>query len=178
MVKPDSATVEKIERVKLLILDVDGVLTDGSINYTDDGREFKSFDVKDGHGIKLLMRTGIGVAMVTARESEAVALRARDLGVEDLYQGQKEKLGAFEAILKKRGLSAGECAYVGDDLIDLPVLRRVGFSVAVADAVDEVKEAADYVTGAGGGRGAVRETAELIMKVQGSWGEVTERYAK
>lgn len=178
MINLDSAAKEKIKRVKLLILDVDGVLTDGSINYMDDGREIKSFDVKDGHGIKLLMRTGVGVAMVTARESNAVALRAKDLGIEDLFQGQKEKLTAFESILKKRGLIAIETAYVGDDLIDLPVLRITGFSVAVSNAVDEVRESADYVTKLAGGRGAVREITELIMRVQGKWDEVTRRYFK
>ena len=178
MIKLDSAAVEKIKRVKILILDVDGVLTDGSIIYTDDGRELKRFDVKDGHGIKLLMRSGVGVAMVTARESEAVARRARDLGVEDLFQGQKEKVTAFNEILKKRGISADETAYVGDDLIDLPVLRKAGFSVAVSDAVDEVREGVDYVTRLSGGRGAVREITELIMRVQGKWEEVTGRYNK
>ncbi|MEE9542157.1 MAG: HAD-IIIA family hydrolase [Thermodesulfobacteriota bacterium] len=178
MVDLDSAAVEKIKRVKLLILDVDGVLTDGSINYTDDGREIKSFNVKDGHGIKLLMRSGVGVALVTARESEAVAIRAKDLGVEDLFQGQKEKVGAFEAILEKRGVSAEETAYVGDDLIDLPVLRITGFSVAVSNAVAEVREAVDYVTKLDGGRGAVREITDLICRVQGTWDEVTGRYFK
>jgi 3-deoxy-D-manno-octulosonate 8-phosphate phosphatase (KDO 8-P phosphatase) len=178
LVEIDIAIEEKVKRVKLLILDVDGVLTDGSINYIDDGREFKSFNVKDGHGIKLLMRSGVRVAMVTARESEAVAMRAKDLGIDDLYQGQKEKVTAFEAILEKSGVSAEETAYVGDDLIDQPVLRRAGFSVAVSDAVGEVLESVDYVTRLAGGRGAVREIADLILRVQGTWSEVTERYNK
>ena len=176
MAEFDGAVVEKIKRVKLLILDVDGVLTDGSIAYTDEGMEIKSFNVKDGHGIKLLMRSGVRVALVTARESDAVAARAKDLGIEDLYQGEKEKLSAFERILIKRGISAQETAYVGDDLIDLPVLRRAGFSVAVSDAVKEVREGVDYVTGLPGGRGAVREITDLICRVQGTWKEVAGRY--
>ena len=178
MMSLDDNLIEKIKRVKLLILDVDGVLTDGSINYTDDGREFKSFDVKDGHGIKLLMRSGIDVALITARESNVVAVRAKDLGINDVYQGRKEKLGAFEEILAGKGLSADETAYAGDDIIDLPVLRRAGFSVAVQDAVEEVIKAVDYVTERPGGRAAVRELTDLILKVQGSWADVTARYGE
>jgi 3-deoxy-D-manno-octulosonate 8-phosphate phosphatase (KDO 8-P phosphatase) len=168
----------KIERIKLLILDVDGVLTDGSINYLDDGREFKSFDVKDGHGIKLLMRAGVEVALITARESNVVAIRAKDLGITDVYQGKKEKLGAYEDILAKKGFKADETAYIGDDLIDLPVLRRAGFSASVSDAVVEVKESVDYVTERAGGRGAVRELTDLILKTKGLWETVTARYDK
>ncbi len=174
----DDEILEKIKRIKLLILDVDGVMTDGSINYTDDGREFKSFDVKDGHGIKLLMRSGVEVALITARESNVVAIRAKDLGIKDVYQGRKEKLGAFEEILANKGLSADETAYMGDDLIDLPVLRRAGFCAAVADATDEVKEAVDYVAKRPGGRGAVRELTDLILKAKGRWDEVTARYSE
>lgn len=174
----DDSLIEKIKRIKLLILDVDGVLTDGSINYTDDGREFKSFDVKDGHGIKLLMRSGVEVALITARESNAVAVRASDLGIKDVYQGRKEKLRAYEEILSNKGLSADETAYVGDDIIDLPVIRRAGFSAAVADAVGEVIEAVDYVTTRPGGRAAVRELTDLILKAQGSWADVTARYGE
>ncbi len=174
----DDNIKEKIRRIKLLILDVDGVLTDGSINYIDDGREFKSFDVKDGHGIKLLMRSGIDVALITARQSNVVAVRAKDLGIADVFQGKKEKLGAFEEILAKKGLEAESVAYIGDDLIDLPVLGRVGFSASVCDAVSEVKERVDYVTERAGGRGAVRELTDIILKVQGLWDEVTARYDK
>ncbi|MBE9531682.1 MAG: HAD-IIIA family hydrolase [Proteobacteria bacterium] len=169
---------EKIKRVKLLILDVDGILTDGSINYTDDGREFKSFDVKDGHGIKLLMRGGIDVALITARESNVVAIRAKDLGITDVFQGKKEKLSTFEDIVANKGLEVESVAYIGDDLIDLPVLRRVGLSASVSDAVSEVKEVVDYVTDKPGGRGAVRELTDMILKVQGLWQELTERYNK
>lgn len=168
--------VEKIKRVKLLILDADGVLTDGSIVYTDEGVELKAFNVRDGHGIKLLMRSGIGVAIITARESRAMSHRAQNLGITDLYQGRLDKAAALDEILKSKKLNPLQIAYVGDDIIDLPVLRQVGFSVAVADAVREVKERVDYVTAAFGGKGAVREVVELILKTQGRWDEVMKRY--
>ncbi len=167
---------EKASRVKLLILDVDGVLTDGGIIYTASGDELKRFDVKDGHGIKLLQRCGVRVAIVTARESEVVCKRAADLGIEFVYQGAKEKLKAFNDILERTGVLPEETAYIGDDLIDIPVLKRVGLSVAVADAVGETLLIADYVTKKPGGRGAVREATELILKLSGRWEEVTSRY--
>ena len=165
-----------ITGLKLLILDVDGVLTDGSINYSDDGTEFKSFNVRDGHGIKLLMRAGVDCAIITARSSEVVNVRAKDLGIRHVFQGQKEKLGAFKEVLSASGLKACECAYMGDDLIDLPVMRAVGLSAAPKDAVWEVAEFVDIVTEAPGGRGAVRELTEIILKLSGKWDEVTARY--
>lgn len=167
---------EKIKRIKLLILDVDGVMTDGSIVYTDEGVEIKAFNVRDGHGIKLLMRSGIGVAIITARESRAMSHRAQNLGITDLYQGRLDKASALDEILKSKKLNPLQIAYVGDDIIDLPVLRQVGFSVAVADAVKEVRGRVDYVTAALGGKGAVREVVELILKTQGRWDEVMKRY--
>jgi len=167
---------EKIKRVKLLILDVDGVMTDGSIIYTDEGVEVKAFNVRDGHGIKLLMRAGIGVAIITARESKVMVHRARDLGITDLYQGRLDKAVAFDEILKEKVLNPIQTAYIGDDIIDLPVLRQAGFSAAVADAVPEVKARVDYVTAACGGRGAIREVVELILKSQGRWDELMRRY--
>ncbi len=170
--------VERIKRIKLLICDVDGVLTDGRIIYANDGAELKAFDVKDGHGVKLLMRTGVDVAIVTARSSNVVEIRAQDLGIETVYQGVKDKSTALESILRATNLDAAELAYIGDDLVDLPVMRRVGFSATVADAVREVREAADYVAMRPGGRGAVREVCELVMRVQNSWDKVVERYFK
>jgi 3-deoxy-D-manno-octulosonate 8-phosphate phosphatase (KDO 8-P phosphatase) len=170
------AIIEKVRRIKLLILDVDGVLTDGRITYTDDGRELKSFNVRDGHGIKLLMRSGVDCAVITARSSNIVERRCEELGIERLYQGATTKLSAFEELLAKCSLDASETAYVGDDLIDLPVLRRVGFSCAPTDAVVEVRGMVDCVTEASGGRGAVREVVEIILKIQDKWEEVTERY--
>lgn len=171
-----SKIVEKVKRVKILLLDVDGVLTDGSIIYDTDGRELKSFNVKDGHGIKLLMRAGVKVGIITSRESEVVSMRARDLGIEIVHQRAIDKAKALDEIVKEEGVSEEALAFVGDDLVDLPVLRRVGFSVAVADAIPEVKESADYVTHTRGGYGAVREVCELILKIQGRWDAVTQRY--
>ncbi|MBI5561429.1 MAG: HAD hydrolase family protein [Deltaproteobacteria bacterium] len=167
---------EKIKRIKLLILDADGVMTDGSIIYTDEGAEIKAFNVRDGHGIKLLMRAGIGAAIITARDSLVMAHRARNLGITDLYQGRLDKTAALDEILKAKTFNPLQAAYIGDDIIDLPVLRRVGFSIAVADAVCEVRERVDYVTSASGGRGAIREVVELILKTQGRWDEVMKMY--
>ena len=131
--------IRKIKAIKILILDVDGVMTDGKIIYDDDGKEIKIFDVKDGHGIKLLMRAGIDVAIITARESKVVLHRARNLGIEMVYQKAMDKVIAFEDILKKRQLSPQETAYIGDELVDIPLLRRVGFAVTVKDAVADRK---------------------------------------
>lgn len=168
----------KIKAVKLAIFDVDGVLTDGRIIFDADGTETKFFDVKDGHGIKLLMRSGVDAAIITARESKVVQLRAEDLGISLVYQGMKDKKAALENISARTGLPPSAMAYMGDDIIDLPVLRRVGFSAAVSDAVQEVKEAVDYVSGRPGGKGAVRELAELIIKVQGKWDDVMSQFLR
>jgi len=168
--------IRKVGEIKLLILDVDGVLTSGSITYSDDGREYKSFNVRDGHGIKLLMRAGIEVAVITARSSAIVERRCRELGIERLYQGALTKLTVYEELLLELGLEPIETAYVGDDLIDLPVLVRAGFSAAPCDAAGEVRSVVDCVTKAAGGAGAVREVVEIILKIQGKWEEVTERY--
>jgi len=168
--------IEKMKGIKLLILDVDGVLTDGSIIYSDKGGEIKRFDVSDGHGLKLLMRAGIRVAIITARESRVVAIRARDLGIEMLYQGKKQKLSCFQNILDETGLGPEETAFVGDDLVDIPVLLRAGFSVSVPGGAIEVRERVDYVTGAPGGRGAVREICEMILKARGLWDGLIKKY--
>lgn len=168
--------IKKILPVKLLILDVDGVMTDGSIIYDSVGREIKVFNVRDGHGIKMLKRGGVVCALITSRTSQVVKRRAEELDIGLVYQGALKKLRAYEDILKKTGFLPQETAFVGDDLVDLPVLRRVGFSVAVADGVDEVKGAADYVTRNPGGKGAIREVVEIILKVKGKWPAVTERY--
>jgi len=172
----DEKLVKKLNKVKLLILDVDGVLTDGSIIYSDKGGEIKAFNVMDGHGIKLLMRGGINVGIITARESRVVATRARDLGIELLYQGRKDKLACYSKILEKTGLKADETAFVGDDLVDLPVLTRAGFSASVPGGVAEVRERVDYVTECPGGRGAVREVCELMLKARGLWEGLIARY--
>lgn len=170
--------IEKIENVKHLIFDVDGVLTDGSIIYTDSGEEIKVFNVTDGLGIKLCQKAGIEVTIITARNSKVVKVRADNLGITSLYQGNLNKMDAYEDLKKKTGLSDANFAYIGDDIIDLPVLNRVGFTAAPGTAVREVLEKVDFVTKKGGGRGAVREFCELILKSQQKWDEVTEVYNK
>ncbi|GLI36199.1 KdsC family phosphatase [Desulforhabdus amnigena] len=166
----------RILPVRLVIFDVDGVLTDGRIIYHDDGSEIKAFDVQDGHGIKLLQRAGIDVALVTGRYCRAVDNRAEGLGIKKVYQGVHYKVEAYEKILSETGLKDEEVGYVGDDLIDIPVMRRVGFAVAVSNATSHVMPYAHYVTRARGGSGAGREVCELILQVQGRWEKVTQRY--
>ncbi|MCK5237794.1 MAG: HAD hydrolase family protein [Deltaproteobacteria bacterium] len=169
---------EKLKNVKLLLLDVDGVLTDGSIVYNDKGVETKSFNVRDGHGIKLIQRAGIECGIITARISEVVRFRADELGIAHVFQGAKVKLDTYGELLSKTGLKDEDICYIGDDLVDMPVLSKVGFSVGVSDAVPEVLEAVDYVTEKCGGRGAVRELIEMILKAQDKWKDVTKQYFK
>ncbi len=168
--------IERIKPVRLLILDVDGVLTDGRIVMNDLGQETKFFDVKDGQGLKMLMRCGIEVIWITGRKSQVVEHRARDLGVREYYQLIWDKVHVLEEILARKGLVAVEVAYVGDDIVDIPVMKRVGFAAAVGDAVAETQQAAHYVTRRRGGRGAVREVCDLILKGQGKWSRIMERY--
>lgn len=162
--------------IRLLLLDVDGIMTDGRIVYDNNGVESKAFDVKDGHGIKLLQRVGIRVGIITGRQSEVVSLRARELGIEILYQGAKDKLVPYREILQKLQLQDTEVAYMGDDVIDLPILRRVGFAATVADACEDVKPLVHRVTSREGGRGAVREVCDLLLKEAGLWEQVAGRY--
>jgi len=159
----------KAANIKLLLLDVDGVLTDGRIIIDDRGVESKHFHVRDGHGIVLLKRSGIEVGFITGRSSPVVGQRAKELQVTLLFQGVQDKLRVYERIKKKRGLSDGQIAYVGDDIVDIPVLRRVGLAVMVSDGSAELKPIADYVTVARGGMGAVREVAELILMAHNKW---------
>jgi len=168
--------VNKLKRTKLLLLDVDGVLTDGSIIYNDNGTETKIFNVKDGLGIRLLMEAGIKVAIVTGRTSKALYHRCTNLGISLVFDGIHEKTSVLELILKKTGLLSEEIAFVGDDLIDLPLLRRVGLSIAVADAHETVIEHADMITSAKGGAGTVREICEAILKAQGLWNKILENF--
>lgn len=167
---------ERLKNIKLLLLDVDGVLTDGRIIYSNDGQETKAFDVKDGHGLKMLQRAGIQVGIITGRQSQVVVKRAEELGIEILYQGCRDKLAPYHEILENTGLTAEQVAYVGDDVVDLPVLTVVGFAATVADAVEDVKPHVHYVTKKSGGRGAVREICDLIMKSSDQWLEVAGRY--
>jgi len=172
----DEELNNRIRKIRLLILDVDGVLTDGRIIIDDAGQESKHFDVKDGHGLKLIMRYGIDVVLLTGRSSAVVTHRANDLGIREVFQGILNKIDFFQLFIEKRGINPEEVAYVGDDVVDIPILKRVGFSIAVKDAADEVKEKVDHITAKPGGRGAVREVCDLILKVQGKWEDVARRY--
>lgn len=163
-------------KIRLVLLDVDGVLTDGRITYGGDGKEVKSFDVKDGQGVKFLKKGGIEVGILSSRSSRAVSRRARELGIRLVRQGIKNKGTELAAIAKGKKLSPEEIAFLGDDWADLPVFRRVGLAIAVADSIPELRRAAHFVTGAPGGRGAVREAAEAILKAQGKWAQITEKY--
>lgn len=162
--------------IQLLALDVDGVLTDGTIVVNADGGESKFFNVLDGHGIRLWQRAGLKVAFISGRASEPTRHRAEQLQVEYVFEDCHYKLPVFEKFLEKIGLSPQSVAYVGDDLPDLPVIKYVGFGVAVANAVDEIKQHADYVTTRPGGSGAVREVIEYILKNTGKWQELMKRY--
>jgi 3-deoxy-D-manno-octulosonate 8-phosphate phosphatase (KDO 8-P phosphatase) len=166
----------QVEQVKFLGLDVDGVLTDGSLFYHDDGTESKAFDVRDGHGIKMLQHAGIEAALISGRSCPMVEKRATDLGITAVVQGVRDKVSILEKMLSERDLKLEEAAFVGDDVVDLPVMHRVGFAVAVADASEYLFDVADYVTLAPGGRGAVREVAELILGVQGLWNKAAGVY--
>jgi len=162
--------------IKLLALDVDGVLTDGSLIINADGSESKFFNSLDGHGIRMWQRAGLKVALISGRASVPTELRAEQLQIEYVFQDCHYKLPVVEQLLDKLGLSPENIAFVGDDLTDMPVIRYVGFGVAVANAVDEVKQSADYVTTRPGGSGAVREVIEYILKNSGRWQELMKRY--
>ena len=168
--------LKKAAEIKLVIFDVDGVLTDSSLFIGDDGQEYKAFNSKDGLGMKLLQRSGIAVGIITARQSNVVKLRMESLGIEHLYQGQQEKLPAFEQLLEKLSLDASEVAYVGDDFIDLPIMIRCGLAIAVADSHERVIEQAHWVTENRGGRGAAREVCELIMAGQGTLENAIQKF--
>ncbi len=168
--------VEAACGVRAIAFDVDGVLTDGRIIYSSTGEEVKAFDVRDGHAIKLAMRAGLEVGFITGRESPMVTRRAKELGVRRLYQGAKEKGEVLAEFLAATGLASSQVAYVGDDLVDLPVILKVGLGCAVADAAEEVRARAAYVTKASGGRGAAREVIKLILEAQGQWERIMEKY--
>jgi 3-deoxy-D-manno-octulosonate 8-phosphate phosphatase (KDO 8-P phosphatase) len=160
---------ERARAVRMLVFDVDGVLTDGSLFYGDDGQEYKAFNSRDGHGIKMLRASGVEAGIITGRSSQVVMHRMRNLGITHIHQGAEDKLHAFQNLLAVEKLSAEQIAYMGDDLVDLPVLRRCGLAVTVPDAPAEVQARCHYVTRAGAGRGAAREVCELILRAQGNW---------
>ena len=173
----DKAEVrERAAGIKLLILDVDGVLTDGGLIWLADGQEGKIFNVHDGHGIRLVQRAGIEVALLTGRSSQVVTQRAEDLGIKLIVQGSRDKLTDYEEMLRLRQLEDCDVAYVGDDLVDVPVFKRVGLAVAVADAATYVNSHCDAITHNHGGHGAVREVCDFLLKAQGKWGAVTAPY--
>lgn len=168
--------VEAAKKIKLLVLDVDGVLTDGRITYTSAGDEIKSFNVRDGHAIKMAIRAGLDVAIITGRESNIVRRRADELGIRLVYQGAIDKMQALKEIVTEAGFEPGQIAYMGDDVVDIPVLQSVGFACAPADAAGEVLARSPYVTDAGGGKGAVRELILFILEARGLLDGVMSRY--
>jgi 3-deoxy-D-manno-octulosonate 8-phosphate phosphatase (KDO 8-P phosphatase) len=172
------AVLEKAKKLKLLILDVDGVLTDGKLFFDNDGNEYKAFHSRDGHGIKLLRQTGVEVAVISGRKSSSVALRMKNLGIEYVYQGHENKIAAFNEIIEKLQITPDQAAHVGDDLLDLPIMTRVGLAIAVDDANFAVKQRADWCTTLPGGHGAVREVCDLIMQAQGRFDDVVNAYLK
>lgn len=169
---------EAARGIRLLILDVDGVLTDGSIVLDNEGNELKRFHVRDGHGIKMLQRAGVEVAIITGRQSKVVELRAAELGIREVYQRCRDKAVAYAQILEKLGITDRETAYVGDDVVDIPLLMRAGLPVAVADAEEEARARAMMVTSKNGGRGAVREVTDFILKAKGLWDEIIAKYSE
>ena len=169
-------TDKDFSKIKLLVMDVDGVLTNGCVIINTDGTESKAFNLLDGHGVKLWHRAGFKSAIISGRASGATTIRAEQLSINYVKQGCQAKLPAFEEVLKEASVSPDEVMYIGDDLLDLPLVRRAAFGVAVANAVDELKEAADYVTKKHGGQGAVREVIELVLKSNGNWDELMQRY--
>ncbi|MBI5577075.1 MAG: HAD-IIIA family hydrolase [Deltaproteobacteria bacterium] len=171
-----SGAAQKAAGVRLFLVDVDGVLTDGGIVYDGDGTEIKRFHVRDGHGIKMLQRAGVEVGIITGRTSRVVEVRARELGISIVRQGATDKVETWREIMAEKGLSPRETSYVGDDIVDVPLLREVGFSASVADAEEYVRDAVDYVSSRQGGQGAVREIIEFLLKSGGAWEKAASKY--
>jgi 3-deoxy-D-manno-octulosonate 8-phosphate phosphatase (KDO 8-P phosphatase) len=167
---------QRARKIRLLLLDVDGVLTDGSLYFDAKGESHKVFHVRDGHGIKLAQQAGIEVAFLSGRRSDAAYHRARELGISRFYEGLRDKVAVLEELKAALGLAPEEVATVADDLVDLPLFSRVGLAVAVADAVAEVKAAAHWTTTLPGGKGAVREVCDLLLQAQGKWAEIRQHW--
>lgn len=168
--------LEKAANIKLVVFDVDGVLTDGSLFYGDDGQEYKAFNSRDGHGIKMLKKYDVEIGIITGRTSKVVEHRVRNLGITHVYQGQLDKLPAYEELIAKLGISPDETAYVGDDVVDLPIMTKVGLAIAVQDAHPFVKKHAHWITPCGGGRGAGRDVCELLIEARGKLTQELESY--
>ena len=168
--------LEKAANIKLVIFDVDGVLTDSSLFIGDDGQEYKAFNSKDGHGMRMLQDGGVDIAIITGRVSNVVEHRVKDLGIKHVYQGKRQKLPAFEELLQKVNLTPDQVAYVGDDVVDLPVMTKVGLAICVQDAHPFVKKHAHWITERAGGRGAGRDVCEMILEAKGLLGNMLESY--
>lgn len=167
---------EKAREIRLVIFDVDGVLTDGSLYLGDDGQEYKAFHSKDGHGMVMLQESGVSIAIITGRTSEVVRIRMQSLGIEQVYQGKRDKRPAYDELKQASGLEDREIAYVGDDVVDLPVMTQVGLAITVNDAHPMVKQHAHWTTPSGGGRGAAREVCEMLMQAQGTLEDKLKSY--
>lgn len=167
---------QRAKPIKLVVFDVDGVLTDGSLFYGDDGQEYKAFNSRDGHGMKMLQSTGVEIGIITGRTSNVVNHRVQNLGIKYVYQGQLHKLPAFEELVKKTGLSIEQVAYVGDDVVDLPLLIRAGLAITVKDGHELAKQHAHWVTPSCGGRGAARDICEMIMRAQNTYDSAIQTY--
>jgi 3-deoxy-D-manno-octulosonate 8-phosphate phosphatase (KDO 8-P phosphatase) len=176
LTEPAENLTERARRIRLLILDCDGVLTDGRIILLPNADETKFFDVRDGHAMVMAKRAGLPIAIISGRKSSVVRTRAQELGVAHLHEMAWSKIEPYEKVLAEEKLTDAEVCYVGDDVVDIPLLRRAGLAVAVADAADEAKQFAHVVTTRSGGRGAVREVIELLLKAQGKWDEAIARY--
>ncbi|GAB4291781.1 MAG: HAD family hydrolase [Methylophaga sp.] len=168
--------LEKAKKIKLVIFDVDGVLTDGRIIIGDDGQEYKAFHTRDGHGMKLLQLTGVNIAIISGRTSKTVEHRMKGLGITHVFQGKQVKLPVFEQLIADLALTPEQCAYVGDDWVDIAIMNRVGLAIAVQDADNVVKKHAHWITPSNGGHGAAREVCELIMEGQGNLQDQIERH--
>ena len=172
----DAHLQSRAARVRLMVFDVDGVLTDGGLYFGVDGEALKRFNVLDGHGIKLLQQSGVATAIISARQSPIVARRAADLGIAHVRQGAHDKKTAFEELLRETGVTADACGFIGDDVIDLPIMARVGFAASVPGGHPEVKARVHYVTAAAGGHGAAREVCDLLLRAQGNYEAALQPY--
>ena len=167
---------EKAARIRLVIFDVDGVLTDGSLFLGDDSQEYKAFNSRDGHGMTMIQETGVKLAIITGRTSEVVRIRMESLGITHVFQGRRDRLPAYHELKRALGLEDARIAFVGDDVMDLPIMRHVGLAIAVQDAHPLVKQHAHWQTPSVGGRGAARDVCELIMEAQGNLQPMMEKY--
>lgn len=176
MLLSESALNQRLAKIQLAIFDVDGVLTDGRLYYDNNGNEFKAFHAQDGHGMKQLQQAGIPIAIITARQSALVTKRMSDLGIQYVFQGARDKLSVFEQLISNLSLSADSVCYIGDDLLDLPIMQRCGLAISVPNGYVGVKSRAHYITQASGGKGAAREICDIILNAQGKLDALIAKY--